>query len=61
MSESDEKNFLSRENSGFLWLPKTVGEELRWLEYAEWLEVYCLHRTITGAVKKGWKAYRWTN
>lgn len=33
--------FESRTRSGFLWLPKQIDYETRWLERATWKEVYC--------------------
>lgn len=27
-----------RQRSGFLWLPKRIGNEIRWLERACWIE-----------------------
>ena len=37
-----DKNIISgyRIKKGFLWLPKKIGLEMRWLEYAEWEEYY---------------------
>lgn len=29
-----------RHRSGFLWLPKTIQGETRWLEFADWQETY---------------------
>lgn len=29
-----------RERKGFLWLPRIIGEETRWLERARWQERY---------------------
>ena len=31
-----------RIKSGFLWFPRTCGNELRWLETAQWVERYML-------------------
>jgi hypothetical protein len=40
-----------RKVTGFLWFPKTIGLETRWLEHANWLDCYC---SIYG-----WGAWRW--
>lgn len=29
-----------RRNKGFLFFPKEINEEVRWLEYAHWEEVF---------------------
>lgn len=35
------KTFDARHFRRFLWFPKTIGQETRWLEVAEWTEFYC--------------------
>lgn len=37
-----------RVSSGFLWLPKTIDGETRWLEKATWKEEYNEYWLVTG-------------
>lgn len=37
----------------FLWLPKTINEELRWLEIASWAETY------RGSMYLDWRPTTW--
>lgn len=56
----DEKPELGDERvlSGFLWLPKAVQNETRWLVTARWRERYVW--TGRGArERKAWRAVRW--
>lgn len=41
----------TRTRSGFLWFPKKVNGETRWLEKANWIEVYWGNR--------GWVIEKW--
>ena len=47
-----------RKRSGFLFLPKTIGKETRWLEFATWEEEGCSN---AGMPYGGWywKPIRW--
>jgi hypothetical protein len=49
-------NGQKRHRKGFLWLPKTIQSEKRWLEYAEWTEEY-----IAGRTGGFWESYSWSN
>jgi hypothetical protein len=40
----------------FLWTPKTIGLEVRWLEKATWKEMYA-RNPLTGATY--WKPFDW--
>jgi hypothetical protein len=49
-----------RTRSAFLWFPKEIGLEMRWLERASWYERYIMpdlspypHRVL------GWRAIGW--
>lgn len=45
-----------RERTGFLYLPKTIGLETRWLEFASWREEYF----PTGYVgDSAWYPFEW--
>lgn len=43
-----------RLRGGFMWLPKRIGEETRWLECAVWSERY-----FTGIRSCAWIAEEW--
>ena len=47
-----------RSVSGFLWTPKTIGDETRWLERASWTEQYV---TVGSgyAYWREWRASEW--
>lgn len=42
--------------SKFLWFPKIIDREFRWLEYASWNEIYvvCNYSGYSGWDKLGW-------
>ena len=44
----------TRTRHGFLWLPKKIGNELRWLETAYWEEMY-----IDVCWYNYWEATKW--
>lgn len=41
----------TREKTKFLWLPKEINQEIRWLEYARWQERYYY----------SWEPIKWIN
>lgn len=43
--------------SRFLWLPKRIGNQSRWLEKATWAEKYIWN----GKVGKHWSPVKWIN
>lgn len=43
-----------RVRQGFLWFPKTIGIETRWLERAKWKEQY-----VCTNIQKVWRAFEW--
>jgi hypothetical protein len=42
----------------FLFFPKTIGEETRWLEWAEWQEVWAETKSIDPIE---WQPIKWLN
>lgn len=49
-----------RERKGFLFLPKTIAGETRWLEFARWAEVYT-NESPSRAIGYYWKPVCWRN
>lgn len=59
----------TRKRRKFLWWPKTINGETRWLEVARWEEVYgrdyppdhpdACDQPRLMAVERGWNAFRW--
>lgn len=51
----------TRERRAFLWRPKTIGGETRWLETAQWEEkCYVFDSRLTGKYDHhSWKTIRW--
>ena len=47
-----------RVRNEFLWFPKTIGDETRWLETAEWEERYRIYHGYDG-FEKWWETTRW--
>lgn len=45
----------TRIRSGFLFFPRIIGDEFRWLRDASWLEVY----RPSGDASAGWFAMDW--
>ncbi len=45
-----------RQRAGFLWLPKEINDEIRWLEFAFWTE-----QLKSGLMEDGprWEGTRW--
>jgi len=43
----------------FLLLPKTIGEETRWLEFAAWLEEYHIGCNGRNGIVTYWKETEW--
>lgn len=43
-----------RQVSGFLWWPKTIGRQTRWLERASWVEEFQSFKC-----NEGWGAIAW--
>lgn len=50
-----------RRKSGFLFFPKVIDGELRWLKYAAWIERYRYRFTSFGADFYGWEPEEWEN
>ena len=53
-----------RECSGFLWFPRCIDNETRWLEFAAWKQKYVeKHPNQTGATFKycKWEDFCWEN
>jgi len=48
-----------RECSAFLFFPKTINGETRWLERARWLQVYTQEEDDLGPYCGRWSAIRW--
>lgn len=48
-----------RIRSAFLWLPKAVRDETRWLVHATWRERYVWTRLGTGREVKAWRGVEW--
>lgn len=48
----------TRRKFGFLWLPKTINNQIRWLEWAHWSEKYTTHTTCVGTVSQ-WLPISW--
>lgn len=46
------KNRIKRERRGFLWFPKRIGDEARWLEVATWEEEVIIW--VSTPTKKRW-------
>ncbi len=55
-----EEGFPKRVVKKFLWLPKVIQNEQRWLEIAEWEEKY-ESKVATSSVWFEWTALRWLN
>jgi len=53
------KNNDTRLRTNFLWFPKTINEETRWLERATWAEYYVVlpEQLRTGVY---WKPLEWS-
>ena len=51
---ANEREAGTRIRSGFLWIPKTLGNETRWMEHATWEEVY-----EANIVDQYWQETRW--
>lgn len=49
----------TRRFSRFLWFPKTIGRETRWLERAEWEELYCEGRYVYAIPLREWWPSHW--
>lgn len=49
------ESFTYRKRSGFLFLPKKIGMETRWLEFAKWKEYFIDSSTGQG----GWHVDSW--
>lgn len=48
-----------RHMTGFLFFPKKIGNEIRWLEYSKWTEEYQII-SINGSTRKhGWVSHYW--
>lgn len=45
---------LTRKKTGFLFLPKVINNEMRWLELASWIEVYAHYTREDRWVPIGW-------
>jgi hypothetical protein len=55
------RNTSTRVRSGFLWFPKEIEMETRWLERATWVEE-CVHYIYVRTGKKAsykWEPIRW--
>ncbi len=49
-----------RVRNAFLWLPKKIDGEWRWLEWAEWKEMYYRPTgRAAGYQKLKWRPYEW--
>jgi hypothetical protein len=44
---------------GFLWLPKTINNERRWLERASWIEVGVVKYVRNGLYEKSMQPASW--
>lgn len=53
------KNGEVRESNGFLFLPKKINGETRWLEFARWKEMVNFRYDTSGAVRFHWQAFSW--
>jgi hypothetical protein len=51
----------TRDREGFLFLPKRIGLETRWLEKASWEEEYYKNYTECGYRYGTWEPTRWLN
>lgn len=49
----------TRMKSGFLFFPKTIGEETRWFEFASWLEEYHVGGNGRNEVRTYWREKQW--
>lgn len=54
MRWSEPVLYVNRTVSRFLWLPKTIGRETRWFEFAEWRELYKECKSRSGWVPQHW-------
>ena len=50
-----------RERCGFLWYPKRIDREWRWLEFAAWIETYIYVYHKVGDCGERWVATEWIN
>lgn len=48
-----------REKRRFLWFPKCINREWRWLETASWVQRYCWGESFRPPRK--WRNGRWTD
>lgn len=48
-----------RKRTRFLFFPKNIEGEIRWLEKATWVEKYYTYQGMTG-VHGGWQAMFWS-
>ena len=63
-SKPSPKGGETRTKSGFLFFPKTIGLETRWLENATWKDRYISYVTLEeyGPVESfGWDAESWVS
>ncbi len=49
-----------RRRAGFLFLPKTIGRETRWLEWAAWDDIWS-ERLVTSLPVRDWRPWAWVN
>lgn len=49
-----------RTRTAFLWFPKRIGDESRWLERATWIEVWQTYRALA-LLPPEWVAIRWVD
>lgn len=62
------KDGARRRRGAFLFLPKQIAGETRWLEFAKWIEVYYYNKggvspagEMIGSTGEGWVVERWVN
>ncbi len=48
-----------RKRSGFLYFPKTIDYQTRWLERASWDEIYTITCSDEYTVHAGWEGFFW--
>ena len=47
------------QKSGFMLLPKTIGQETRWLEFGKWIAEYKKVRWSKAGYKYVWEPIQW--
>lgn len=59
MREKQYRNGDRRIQAKFLFFPKTINGDSRWLTYEVWEEIYALHTSLPARFIEDWQPLHW--